>query len=170
MIDFANKKTGPIGLDIGHNSIKMIQLVQSNEKMRIYAIDEIRFDPEVNSNDQMKTDFVISAIREICSRVKFHGTDVVASLPSHLVKIKSLRLDTSDDEQIEQVVKTEVADTFNLNPEIDQIKITLHKNKNDLRDNEEITIDLFNNEKKVWIEHNKKEYDVILIPIEIDRN
>lgn len=58
----------------------------------------------------------------------------------------------------------------NSNPEIDQIKITLHKNKNDLRDNEEITIDLFNNEKKVWIEHDKKEYDVILIPIEVDRN
>jgi S1-C subfamily serine protease len=58
----------------------------------------------------------------------------------------------------------------NSNPEIDQIKIILHTNKNDLRDNEEITIDLFNNEKKVWIEHDQKEYDVILIPIEVDRN
>ena len=122
MIDFANKKIGPIGLDIGHNSIKMIQLAQANEKLRIFGVDEVPFDPELNNNDQLKTDFVISAIREMRSRVKFHGTEVITSLPNDLVKIKSLRFDATDNEQIEQLLRTEVADSFGLDPDTDQVQ------------------------------------------------
>jgi len=55
-------------------------------------------------------------------------------------------------------------------PEVDKITITLHVNRNDLSQNEAVTIDLFKKKNKVWKEHSRKDIDIVCIPIELDRN
>ena len=49
MISWGLKTRGlrPIGLDIGHNSIKMIQLAIYGEQISVLAADEIRIDEAV---------------------------------------------------------------------------------------------------------------------------
>ncbi len=124
MFDLINKKTGPIGLDIGPNSIKMIQLGYSSDKIRVIASDEARFGPalDADADGQAKREFAVSAIREMLSRTDFRGTNVVSCLSNDYLKIRSLRLDSSDTEHIDQLVLEEVAERFDFDSETDEIR------------------------------------------------
>ncbi len=51
MLNFASKKIGPIGLDIGHDSIRMIQLASSGEKARLIAADETQLNTAVDADE-----------------------------------------------------------------------------------------------------------------------
>jgi len=53
--------------------------------------------------------------------------------------------------------------------QIDKIKLYLHTNKNNLSENEYVEINLFKDGKKVWLEHDNINVDVVLVPLEIDR-
>lgn len=51
-------------------------------------------------------------------------------------------------------------------PDVEKIKIKIHKNKINLQENEEITINLFDKSgTKKWLEHKNKEVDIILINV-----
>jgi hypothetical protein len=52
---------------------------------------------------------------------------------------------------------------------IDQIRLNLHTNAADLSQNEEVIIDLFDGGKKRWLEHSIASVDVVLIPVNLDR-
>lgn len=54
-------------------------------------------------------------------------------------------------------------------PEINNIKLILHINKQNLAQNEEVKIPLFKESNKIWLEHSDKNVDVVLIPISLDR-
>ena len=57
------------------------------------------------------------------------------------------------------------------NPVIDEIRLNLHTDPNDLTRNKELTINLIEGGKKKWLQHrSNREIDVVLIPIEIDRS
>jgi hypothetical protein len=58
----------------------------------------------------------------------------------------------------------------NATPEIDEIKLTLHINKNNLSQNEEVTISLFNKNDKLWKEHSMKNIDIVCTPLDLDRD
>ena len=45
----------PIGLDIGHNSIKMIQLAINAGHISVVAADKVRIDPRINGDVQQRT-------------------------------------------------------------------------------------------------------------------
>ena len=99
MFDFVNKKIRPIGLDIGHNSIKMIQLARNGSQLSIIAADETAVDPDIASDNDLKQEFAVSAITQMLERSNFQGRNVVSCLPNDSLKIKSLRLDTADPEE-----------------------------------------------------------------------
>ena len=55
----------PIGLDIGHNSIKMIQLLVNGEQISVLAASETRIETGINGDEQARRSFVISAIKHM---------------------------------------------------------------------------------------------------------
>ena len=61
MINWSLKTRGlrPIGLDIGHNSIKMIQLLINGEQLSVIAARKARIDPGINGDGQERSTFVI---------------------------------------------------------------------------------------------------------------
>ena len=109
----------PIGLDIGHNSIKMLQLAINGEQVSVIAADEIRLEPGVNSDAKAKQDSVVSAITQILARGNFQGKNVVSCLPSGKLRITSLRLAETEENGIEQALRKEVVQRFGLDPERD---------------------------------------------------
>lgn len=109
----------PIGLDIGHNSIKMIQLAINVEQISVIAADEIRLEGGMDSDDQTRQQAIVSAIREMLARGNFHGKNAVSCLPNGKLRITSLRLTETDDDGIEQALKKEVVQRFGLDPELD---------------------------------------------------
>ncbi len=109
----------PIGLDIGHHSIKMIQLAINGEQITVIAADEARIEPGINGGEQARNKYVVSAIKQMLARGNFHGTNVVSSLPSGDLKITSLRLTEAEGEKIEQALRREVVHRFGLDPDKD---------------------------------------------------
>jgi type IV pilus assembly protein PilM len=123
MIGWKLKTRGlqPIGLDIGHNSIKMIQLAMNGGHISILAADKVRIGAGINGDGEERRNFVISAIKQMLAGGKFRGRNVVSCLPSDRLKITSLRLVGTETGEIEQALRKEVSQRFGLDPDRDAI-------------------------------------------------
>jgi type IV pilus assembly protein PilM len=119
---FSKSKVQPIGLDIGHSSIKMIQLYRDEETARVAAAGNVDIDPILQQDPSACREFIVSSIRQMYRRNGFRGRQVVSCLSSDMIRIKSLRLDTVDPQDIEQFMREEVAVRLGLNPDIDELR------------------------------------------------
>ncbi|MDH4202514.1 MAG: pilus assembly protein PilM [Phycisphaerae bacterium] len=123
MFEFLTKsKAQPIGLDVGHSVIKMIQLGRNDQTIFVEAAEEEVLDRTLEPGSQAWREQVIDLLKTLYNRGGFRGQDVVSCLPGDVVKIKSLRLDSGRPEEIEDVINTEVAKRFDMNPERDEIR------------------------------------------------
>ena len=118
----------PIGLDIGHNYIKMIQLAVNEGQIRVTAADKVRIDPGINGDKTERRNFVISAIKQMLTNGNFRGTNVVSCLPNDELKITSLRLAEEEDAEIEQALRKEAFQRFGLDADKDIINYVLAGN------------------------------------------
>lgn len=116
---FKTRGLRPIGLDIGHNSIKMIQLAINGEQICVLAADEIRLDAAAKEDEQARRDFAVSAMKQMLERGNFQGRNVVSCIPSGKLRITSLRLAESQEDGIEQALRKEVVQRFGLDPDKD---------------------------------------------------
>ena len=130
MINWSLKTRGlqPIGLDIGHNSIKMIQLLINGEQLSVIAAQKARIDPAINGDRQERSRFVISAIKQMLIKGNFHGKNVISCLPNDGLKITSLRLAEAQGDEIEQALRKEVAQRFGFDPDKDEMKYVVAGN------------------------------------------
>jgi len=124
MINFKLKNQNylPIGLDIGHSSIKMVQLAKNGGQIRVLDAQKVHIDSAARLDEQKRRNFIISSIKKLLSDRNFHGRNVVSTLPSENLKITSLRMPETDSEQIGQRVIKEAAQRFGLEPGKDAIK------------------------------------------------
>ena len=117
-LGFKTRDIRPIGLDIGHHSIKMIQLAVYGEQITVLAAEEARIEP-TNGDEQERNNHIVSAIKDMLARGNFHGKNVVSCLPSGDLKITSLRLTEAEGEKAEQVLRREIVQRFGLDPDKD---------------------------------------------------
>lgn len=123
MFEFLLKpKAPPIGLDIGHSVIKMIQLSQQNGTLCVMAAEEEPMDPTLETGSEKWKQTVSHLLSTMHQRGGFKGHQVVSCLPGDMLKIKSLRLDSDWAETVEETIKTEVARRFDLDPWRDEIR------------------------------------------------
>jgi type IV pilus assembly protein PilM len=123
-----NQKIRPIGLDIGQTMIKMIQLSRQGESWRVDAAAEADLDPQLEPGSDAWRQAAVEMLRQCIHRGGFLGRQVVSCLAGDVLKIKSLRLDTADPDQIEQMINSEVAPRFGLNAEQDEIRYCIAGN------------------------------------------
>lgn len=130
MISWGLKTRGlrPIGLDIGHNFIKMIQLLANGEQISVIAAQKARIDNGINGDGRERSRFVISAIKRMLAEGNFHGRNVVSSLPNDGLEITSLRLAEAQSDEIEQALRKEVVQRFGLDPDEDAMKYVVAGN------------------------------------------
>jgi type IV pilus assembly protein PilM len=136
MIGWKLKTRGlrPIGLDIGHNSIKMIQLAMNGGHIRILAADKARVDGDIKGDEKEGTqrrNFVISTIKRMLAEGNFRGRNVVSCLPNDGLKVTSLRLAETETGEIEQALRKEVSQRFGLDPDRDAINYLVAGNIQD---------------------------------------
>ena len=129
MISWTLKSRGllPIGLDIGHNSIKMIQLMVNGEQLSVIAVRKARIDHGI-SDEQEKSRFIVSAIKRMLTEGHFHGNNVISSLPNDGLEITSLRLAEAQSDGIEQALRKEVVQRFGLDPDEDVMQYVIAGN------------------------------------------
>lgn len=118
----------PIGLEIGYDFVRMIQLSPAGQELRVEAAEMEPMDQQLTFGSPAQQEAATAAIKEMLDRGRFTGRQVVSCLPGDSLKIKSLRLDTSEAEQIEQIMFSDVAQKFGLDPEKDEIRYLLAGN------------------------------------------
>jgi len=119
--NFRSHDLQPIGLDIGHDSIKMIQLDIGERQIHVVAADKVRIDSQVRSDDALRRRFVISAIQQMRARGSFRGKAVISCVPNEQMRITSLRLAESGPDEVEEALRKEMAQRFGLNPDKDSM-------------------------------------------------
>jgi type IV pilus assembly protein PilM len=126
MLSMLTRRVTPIGLDIGRNSIKMIQLSVNSGRISVIAADKMA----VNTIDKPRQQraAVVSALKEMLGRSSFRGNNVVSCLSNEKLKIKSLRIDPSEQDKIEKTLKTDIAERFGLSAEKDEIEYMIAGN------------------------------------------
>lgn len=122
MFDIFKIKTSPIGLDIGCNSIKMLQLESNGEKTSVLSADEAQLAFEIVDDQQAARQATITAIKEMLARGRFQKRKVVTCLPSSKLIIKSLRLDTFNEDEIEKTIKSGAIERFGLKTDTHEIR------------------------------------------------
>lgn len=167
MLDFLKRKVSPIGLDIGHNSIRMIQLEADRNRINVIAAVEMFFTPEANSNDYNRKEYTITAVQQMLTQGSFVGKEVVSCLPDAQVRIRSLRLDAAQLDDVESVLHTEVGSRFGLDPDNDEIRYLV---AGDIWQGEEIKNELilFAIENKLLKDHLTMIEATGLIPVAVD--
>ena len=161
------EKARPIGLDIGHNSIKMIQLAEAGGDIRVVTADEIRFDYDASATEDSRKEVMVSSIKEMLSRSSFCGRDVVSCISNDNLSIKNLRLDTADTDRIEELMYSEAAERFDLDPDSNEIRYMVAGNvyQGDEIKNEVI---IFATNKSIISEHISMLEEAGLNPTAID--
>ena len=167
MFGITNKNVQAIGLDLGNNFIRMIQLEYIDGKINVVAAEEaeVVIDPEV-SEDQRR-EVTVNALNKMIARGGFSGKEVISCISNDRLKIKSLRLDTTDPEQIEQQLKQEVAQRFGLDADDDEIRYLIAGNV-DQGDEIKNEIIFFGMDRESISEHLSLIEESGLIPIAID--
>jgi type IV pilus assembly protein PilM len=141
MISWKFKSGGvcPIGLDIGHSSIKMLQLAISGGYRSVVAAAKADIDPALREDKEARRSFIVSEIKRILEDDGFRGRNVVSCLSNDSLRIASLRLGKADDGKIEQAVKREMGPRFGLDPDRDLVSYIV---AGDVRHGDEIRTEL----------------------------
>ena len=118
----------PIGLDLGHDSVKMIQLMTCEDGFRVLAAEKFEFDPSISWSSQERDTLAITAIRRMLRKGNFRGRHVVSCLSNNDLRIKSLRLDLDPSHDIDDIVRKEAVQRLGLDAKKDHIQYLIAGN------------------------------------------
>jgi type IV pilus assembly protein PilM len=114
-------KRWPIALDIGTDSIKMLQLDESNGGLIARACGQWQFPMVISDPDQRK-EMIVEAVREMLQRGDFKGRRSVSSLSGDDVDIKNVRLNSASGQELEKALQWEAQDRFAFDVAPDRLK------------------------------------------------
>lgn len=120
-----NQKTLPIGVDIGHRCVKMIQLAQSDGSLTVLSVGQAPMPASATMDEPQRRRCVVSAIRQLLARGRFRGRSAVSALSAEELQITSLRLAEAEPLQVDKALRKEAAQRFDLDAETDAIDYLL---------------------------------------------
>ncbi len=112
MIRFQRSQVQPIGLDIGFDSIKMLQLETTGQTLSVVAAARQQFPEEVRAQPHLRLPLAVDMIRKMLRGGGFVGRDVVTSLPREIVHVKNLRLPMIPPHELAGAVEFEARNIF----------------------------------------------------------
>ncbi|MCP4376759.1 MAG: pilus assembly protein PilM [bacterium] len=114
-------KRWPIALDIGTDSIKMLQLNESNGGLVARACGQWQFPATIGDPDQRK-EMIVEAVREMLRRGDFKGRRCVSSLSGGDVDVKNVRLKGAPGQELEKALQWEAQGRFAFDVAPDRLK------------------------------------------------
>jgi type IV pilus assembly protein PilM len=122
MIRFTRAQVLPIGVDIGHDSVKMLQVEAVGTSLEVTAAAKMPLPPSVKSDSQSRIPLACDLIRQMFRQHPFRGRKIVAALPREIVHSKNLRLPLMPPAELDAVVNFEARNVFPFDTE----KATVH--------------------------------------------
>src|SRR3954470_20131025 len=112
MIRFTRAQTLPIGVDIGHDSVKMLQVEAIGTTLEVTAAAKMPLPPHVREKPELRMPEASNLIRQMLRQHPFRGRNIVAALPREIVHTKNLRLPQMPAAELPAVVRFEARNVF----------------------------------------------------------
>ncbi len=119
-----NKTVLPIGIDMGSDSLKMVQLARNQDKLSLVAAARAEVPADLRPNKMTRQKWFIETIREFMTVKPFKGRKVCLALPSREVFIDHIRLNCPQ-AQIAEKIELEAANRLPFNPQHGIIRHTV---------------------------------------------
>jgi type IV pilus assembly protein PilM len=107
MLRLTRSTVYPIGLDIGHESVKMIQLGRFGNSLSVVASAQTTVCVAEGATPQDRLQAGIEAVRQTLRRGGFHGRKAVAALPREVLHVRNLRLPPMPPSELSAIVQFE---------------------------------------------------------------
>ncbi|MCD6365256.1 MAG: pilus assembly protein PilM [Planctomycetes bacterium] len=115
------RKRWPIGLDIGTESVKMLQLCESAGAVVVRAAQHWRFAESADIEPAQRRRQASEAISEMLRTGGFAGREVVSALSCSQLSIKNVRLPHMPSDELAKAVAWEARERFDFNVRDDQV-------------------------------------------------
>jgi type IV pilus assembly protein PilM len=122
MFRFGRSKAQPIGLDIGHDSIKMLQVEVQGESLSVVAAAREQFSGEARTRPEARLSAATDMVRRMLRKNPFVGRRVVAALPSSMIHVKNFRLPSMPAEELQSAVSFEARHILSFDPDEAQVR------------------------------------------------
>jgi len=103
-------RTWPIALDVGTESIRMLQLARSGDVIRAVACARWGFPDSLGADAGVRRAAAVEAVGQMVRANGFKGRRVITALPCSALSIQNLRLAPTSPEQTERVVRSEASE------------------------------------------------------------
>jgi type IV pilus assembly protein PilM len=117
MFQRARAQTPAIGLDVGSESIKMLQLADSPGGLKVAAAVRVSIPDDVKGDPDRRVHFAGETLRAALRQQTFQGRQVVAALPKELVHYKTHRLAPMAPDEVCQAARIDARDLFRFDPD-----------------------------------------------------
>lgn len=112
----------PIGLDIGHRSVRLVQLRQSGGGLVAQEVKQAQLPLDVEHDSAAWRAAVCQAIAQTVAKSRFVGRSVVSCLAGDEIKIRSMRVEPAELEDMDAYIRQHVAPKMTLDPLHDEIR------------------------------------------------
>jgi type IV pilus assembly protein PilM len=102
----------PIGLDIGHDSVKLLQVEVIDQSLKVRAAARRALDAATRGKGETSLDSALAAAADLLKQGGFAGRSIVAALPREIVHIKNLRLPIIPAAELPAAVRFEAHNIF----------------------------------------------------------
>jgi type IV pilus assembly protein PilM len=122
VIRFTKSQLQPIGLDIGFDSIKMMQLETSGQTLAVHAAARVSIPDEARGTLDLRMPVAVDLIRQMFRQNSFSGRRIIAPLPREIVHVKNLRLPNMPAAELQSAIEFEARSIFPFDTEQAQVR------------------------------------------------
>jgi type IV pilus assembly protein PilM len=122
MLRFRRSKVLPIGLDLGHDSVKLLQLEVQDQQLSVLAAARQPLPEEARQDASLRTAAAMDLLRRMLRSGQFVGRHVVAALPREIIHVKNLRLPHMPAAELPAAVQFEANNIFSFEPDSAQVR------------------------------------------------
>ncbi len=112
MIRLTRTQLQPVGLDIGFDSIKMLQTETFGQTLSVVAASKQVLPPEVREKPELRLPAAADIVRQMFRQGHFQSRQVIASLPREILHVKNLRMPLIPPHELMAAVKFEARNIF----------------------------------------------------------
>ncbi len=123
MFRLTQSQVQPIGLDLGHDSVKLLQLEVVGNTLAVHAAARGNLPAEVRQNSSLRVPAASDIVRRLLQEGGFSGRRVVATLPREIIHVKNLRLPMMPPAELESAALFEARNVFAFDTDHAQIRL-----------------------------------------------
>jgi type IV pilus assembly protein PilM len=112
MLPFSRRQPQPIGVDLGCDSVKLMQLELADESLRVLAADRLPMPRDAGPSALDRVAVGADLVRQALRDGEFRGRSAVVAIPSELIHVKNLRLPVMPAAELASAVEYEARTIF----------------------------------------------------------